>query len=93
MTVVVVNNGAFSWIEAGQRNFDDFSFAVSFDRIDFAAVTEDLSVNGYRVTDADDYLDTLETAVSNSEPALIDVPTKPVPEIDPIPVYWLEPES
>jgi len=79
---------------SNRSKYSMFQFpSLTFAGVDFAAIAEDLGVNGYRVTDAEDYRKTLETAVGDSEPALVDVPTKPLPEIDPVPVDWLEPES
>jgi acetolactate synthase-1/2/3 large subunit len=92
-TLVVVNNGAYSWIEAGQRNFDDFSFAVDFASTDYAAVAEEFDVAGYRVESADEYRETLADAVAHDGPSLVDLPTRPLPTIDNVPVGWLEPDE
>jgi acetolactate synthase-1/2/3 large subunit len=92
-TLVVVNNGAYSWIEAGQRNFDDFSFAVDFASTDYAAVAEEFDVAGYRVESADEYRETLADAVAHEGPSLVDLPTRPLPTIDNVPVGWLEPDE
>jgi thiamine pyrophosphate-dependent acetolactate synthase large subunit-like protein len=92
-TLVVVNNGAYSWIEAGQRNYQDFSFAVDFDATNFAAVAEEFGVDGYRVESADEYEDALASAVESEGPSLVDLPTRPLPTIDTVPVDWLEPKE
>ncbi len=91
VTLVVVNNGSFSWIEAGQRNFADFAFGVEFGSADYAAVAEQLGVAGFRVSAADEYETALATAVETDGPALVDVPTAPLPDIEDVPVDWLEP--
>jgi acetolactate synthase-1/2/3 large subunit len=91
VTLVVVNNGSFSWIEAGQRNFADFAFGVDFGSADYAAVAEDLGLTGLRVSADEEYEDALATAVGTDGPALVDVPTKPLPDIEDVPVDWLEP--
>ena len=93
VTVVVVNNDAFSWIEAGQRSFADFSFGVDFDGTDFAAVAEGFGIAGYLVASADDYEPTLREAVAHDGPALVDLPVRPLPTIDDTPVDWLEPDE
>lgn len=93
VTVVVVNNDAFSWIEAGQRSFADFSFGVDFDGTDFAAVAEGFGLAGFRVDSADDYEPTLREAVQHDGPALVDLPVRPLPTIDDTPVDWLEPDE
>jgi acetolactate synthase-1/2/3 large subunit len=92
-TLVVVNNGAFSWIEAGQRNYQEFSFAVDFDGTNYAAIAEEFGIDGYRVERADEYEDVLATAVESDGPALVDLPTRPLPTIDNVPVDWLEPNE
>lgn len=92
-TLVVVNNGAFSWIEAGQRNFEEFSFAVDFDSTNYAAVAEEFDVTGYHVESADDYEEALAEAVETDGPAVIDLPVRPLPTIDDVPVDWLEPNE
>lgn len=92
-TLVVVNNGAYSWIEAGQRNYNDFSFAVDFDTMNYAAVAEEFDVAGYRVESADEYEEVLADAVGHDGPSLVDLPTRPLPTIDNVPVGWLEPEE
>ena len=92
-TLVVVNNGSYSWIEAGQRNFDDFSFAVEFAPTNYAAIAEEFDVAGYRVESAAEYEATLAEAVAYDGPSLVDLPTRPLPTIDNVPVGWLEPDE
>lgn len=93
VTVVVVNNGAFSWIEAGQRNHADFSFGVDFGETDHAAVAEEFGLAGFRVEAADEYEPTLAAALETDGPAVVDAPTRPLPTLDDAPVDWLEPEG
>lgn len=93
VTVVVINNGAYSWIEAGQQNYDEFSFAVDFDSYDYAAVAEEVGISGFRVSSSDDYERTLREAFEFDGPALIDVPVQPLSTIDDVPVTWLEPDD
>ena len=93
ITLVVVNNAAFSWIEAGQRNYDDFSFGVDFSELDYAGIAEQFGLSGFRVESADEYEETLAEAVELDGPAVVDVPTKALPEIDNVPVSWLEPDE
>jgi acetolactate synthase-1/2/3 large subunit len=92
-TIVVVDNESFSWIEAGQRSFADFSFGVDFDGVDYASVAEDVGIDGYRVEAADEFRPTLADAVGSEGPALVDLPTRPLPEIENVPVDWLEPDE
>jgi len=92
-TLVVVNNSAFSWIEAGQRNYQEFSFGVDFEPMNYAAIAEEFGLAGYRVEDAAEYEQVLAEAVSTEGPALVDLPTRPLPTIDNVPVDWLEPDE
>jgi len=92
-TVVVVNNGSFSWIEAGQRSFADFSFGVDFEGVDYAGIAADVGPDGYRVEAADEFRPKLAEAVGSVGPAPVDLPTVPLPEIDDVPVDWLEPDE
>lgn len=92
-TLVVINNGAFSWIEAGQRSFREFSFGVDFASNDYAAVAEDFDIAGFRVDEAHEYEEKLAAAVAHEGPALVDLPTRPLPSIDNVPVDWLEPDE
>jgi acetolactate synthase-1/2/3 large subunit len=93
VTLVVVNNDSFSWIEAGQRSFADFSFGVEFGSANYAAVAEDLGLAGFRVESANDYESMLAAAVETNGPALVDLPTVPLPDLDNVPVDWLEPDA
>lgn len=93
VTVVVVNNASFSWIEAGQRSYADFSFGVDFEELDYARIAAEFGLKGLRVESADEYEPTLREAVEHDGPALVDLPTRPLPAIDDAPVDWLEPED
>jgi len=92
-TIVIINNKSFSWIEAGQRSFAEFSFGVDFGGVDFANVAEDCGLNGYCVEAADEFRPKLAEAVESDGPAVIDLPTKPLPDIENVPVDWLEPDE
>lgn len=93
VTVVIVNNASFSWIEAGQQNFDNFSFGVDFEGLNYAQIAEDFGMAGYRVEDSNEYESTLEAAVTHDGPALVDLPCQPLPTLEDTPVDWLEPED
>ncbi|WP_137285907.1 thiamine pyrophosphate-binding protein [Halorussus salinisoli] len=93
ITVVVFNNNAFSWIEAGQQNYSGFSFGVEFSSLDHAAIAEEYGVAGFRVESAEEFEDAFQAAIEVDGPSLVDVPTQPLPSIDNVPVDWLEPEA
>lgn len=91
--MIVVNNGAFSWIEAAQRSFAEFSFGVEFDDLDYAAISEEFGRTGFRVENADEYEQTLREAVALDAPAVVDLPTRPLPSLPDTPVDRLEPDE
>lgn len=93
VTIVVVSNDAFSWIEAGQRGYADFSFGVDFKAVDHAAVAEAYGISGISVEDADGFTSALNEATSTREPYLIDLPVTPIATLDDVPVDWLAPAS
>jgi acetolactate synthase-1/2/3 large subunit len=93
VTVVVFNNNAFSWIEAGQQNYSSFSFGVEFSSLDHAAIAEEFGLAGFRVEEAEEFETKFRAAVETDGPALVDVPTRPLPELEDVPVDWLEPEE
>jgi acetolactate synthase-1/2/3 large subunit len=92
-TIVVFNNGAFSWIEAGQQSYDEFSFGVEFSSLDYASLVEKFGVAGFSVESADEFKSQFRAAVETDGPALVDVPTQSLPDIEDVPVDWLEPDE
>ncbi len=93
VTIVVVNNAAFSWIEAGQRNYADFGWGVDFSDLNYAAIAEAFGLTGHRVTESNEYESALRTAITTDGPSVIDLPVQPLPSIDNPPVDWLTPED
>lgn len=93
VTIIIVNNASFSWIEAGQRNYADFSFGVDFEELNYARIAEEFGFTGFRVETADGYEEKLKQAVELDGPALVDLPTRPLPTLENTPVDWLEPED
>jgi len=70
-----------------------FSFGVDFGGVDYASVAGDVGLEGYRVESAEEFRPKLADAVASEGPALVDLPTEPLPEIDDVPVDWLEPDE
>lgn len=93
VTIVVVNNAAFSWIEAGQRNYAEFGWGVDFSDLNYAAIADAFGLTGHRVNEPEEYASSLRTAVSTDGPSLIDLPVQSLPSIDNPPVDWLTPED
>lgn len=92
-TIIIFNNGAFSWIEAGQQSYDEFSFGVEFGSLEYASIAEEFGVSGFAVESAEEFEPQLRAAVETDGPALVDVPTQPLPDLDDVPVNWLDPEE
>lgn len=93
ITLVVVNNEAFSWIEAGQQSYDGFSFGVHFNDLDYAGIGESFGLEGFRVTSADEFESVMAAALAVDGPSVVDVPTRDLASIDNVPVDWLEPDE
>lgn len=93
VTIVVTNNAAFSWIEAGQRSYAEFSFGVEFDGLNYANIATEFGLDGYEVTEPDEYKAALEEAVNSDRPSLIDLPSRSLPSLPDTPVNWLEPSD
>lgn len=92
-TIVVVNNDSFSWIEAGQQNYADFSFGVKFDGLNYAAIAVEFGLEGFAVESADQYEQVLQDAVSFDGPSVVDLPVRPLHALSSTPVDWLEPDE
>lgn len=93
VTIVVVNNTAFSWIEAGQRSYADYSFGVDFSEMNYADIARGFGITAYRVEEANRYESVLQDAVHTESPVLIDLPVEPLPNLEHTPVDWLEPDD
>ena len=77
--MIVLSNGAYGWIKAGQKSgYDARYFSVDFDPTDHARVAEAYGVKGWHVTDPGDLARTLRAAISHDGPALVDVVSQPL---------------
>jgi acetolactate synthase-1/2/3 large subunit len=76
---VVVSNGVYGWIKAGQKaRFDARYFSVDFSRTDHAAVAAGYGIRTWRVTEPGDLKAALGAAVAHDGPALVDVVCQPL---------------
>jgi len=81
ITFVVVSNGVFGWIKAGQKSgFVGRYFSVDFSTTDHAKVAEAFGLQTWRVEDPDELLPKLEAALNCPGPSLIDVVCQPLQE-------------
>ena len=81
ITFVVIANAVYGWIKAGQKTgYGSRYFSVDFGVTDHAKVAEAFGVRSWRVTDPKDLKSVLKTAISASEPTLVDVVCQPLHE-------------
>jgi acetolactate synthase-1/2/3 large subunit len=79
VTLVVVSNGVFGWIKAGQKSgYDKRYFSVDFSRTDHARVAESFGLKTWRVEDPAGLEDALKKAVDSGGPTLVDVLCQPL---------------
>ena len=81
ITFVVISNGVFGWIKAGQKSgFEERYFAVDFSITDHARVAEVYGLKTWRVEEPGELRSKLAAALNCSGPALIDVICQPLQE-------------
>ena len=81
ITFVVVSNGVFGWIKAGQKSgFDERYFSVDFSTTDHAKVAEAFGLQPWRVEDPGELRSKMEAALNCPGPSLIDVICQPLQE-------------
>lgn len=81
ITFVVLTNGAYGWIKAGQKSgFGARYFSVDFDRTDHARVAEAYGLKVWRVEDPLELKPALAAALEYGGPTLVDVVTQPLHE-------------
>ena len=79
ITFVVVSNGSFGWIKAGQKfAYGARYFAVDFAATDHAAVASAFGMKSWRVTDPGRLSKSLREALAHSGPSLVDVVCQPL---------------
>ena len=81
IAMVVIANGTFGWIKAGQRSgFAERYFAVEFTTGQHARIAEAYGIKAWRVEDPADLRPALAKALEAGEPTLVDVVTQPLHE-------------
>ncbi len=79
--MVVIANGSFGWIKAGQRSgFDGRYFSVDFTPGQHAWIAEAYGVKAWRVEAPADLGPAVAAALKVDAPTLIDVVTQPLHE-------------
>jgi acetolactate synthase-1/2/3 large subunit len=81
VTLVVVSNGVYGWIKAGQRTgFGERYFSVDFGRSRHARIAEAFGMRSFEVSDPEQLRPTLAAALEAGEPTLVDVLCQPLQE-------------
>ncbi len=90
LTVVVVNNGTFGWIKAGQHHqYQGRYQSVDFSPSDHAAVAAAYGFETWRVEDPNKLGAALSAAVASTRPALVDVICQPLHETEAPVSEWI----
>jgi len=81
ITFIVISNGTFGWIKAGQRSgYEKRYFGVDFDATDHAAVAAVYGVKSRRVTEPGELGKALKEALAHGGPSLVDIVCQPLHE-------------
>ena len=81
VTFVVISNGTYGWIKAGQKSgYDARYFGVDFEATDHAKVAAVFGLKSRRVTDPDELAEALKEALAHGGPTLVDIVCQPLHE-------------
>jgi acetolactate synthase-1/2/3 large subunit len=81
ITFIVISNGTYGWIKAGQRSgYGKRYFGVDFGTTDHAAVASAYGAKSWRVTEPGHLGEVLEKALAYGGPALVDIVCQPLHE-------------
>ena len=81
ITLVVISNGGYGWIKAGQRSgYGGRYFSVDFDRSDHAAIARAYGLEAWRVQEPQALRRALADAIAADGPTLVDVIAQPLHE-------------
>jgi acetolactate synthase I/II/III large subunit len=81
ITFIVISNGAYGWIKAGQKSgYGQRYFSVDFEPTDHAAVAAAYGMKSWRVTEPNDLAKVLKEALAHGGPSLVDIVCQPLHE-------------
>jgi acetolactate synthase-1/2/3 large subunit len=81
ITFIVISNGTYGWIKAGQRSgYGKRYFGVDFGTTDHAGVASAYGVKSWRVTEPEELSKVLKEALAHGGPALVDIVCQPLHE-------------
>jgi acetolactate synthase-1/2/3 large subunit len=79
VTLIVLSNGSYGWIRAGQRTgFGGRFYSVDFTRTDHAKVAQAYGLAAWRVSEPEQLRPALAAAIESSRPSLVDIVTQPL---------------
>jgi acetolactate synthase-1/2/3 large subunit len=81
LTCVVISNGTYGWIKAGQKSgYGQRYFSVDFGVTDHARVADAFGVKSWKVSDPRDLDAALRQAIAHGGPTLVDIVCQPLHE-------------
>lgn len=81
ITFIVVSNGVYGWIKAGQKTgFDERYYSVDFSQSDHARIASGFGIKSWRVEDPTELQGVLKEALATEGPTLVDVVCQPLHE-------------
>ena len=89
VVLVVVANGNYGWIKAGQKVMGGKYFSVDFTMADHAKIAEAFNITSRRVEDTQDLGDALKWAIGQNSPVLLDVVMQPLHEANAPVSKWI----
>ena len=81
ITFVVISNGTYGWIKAGQKSgYGQRYFSVDFDSTDHAAVASAFGVKSWHVIEPKELGKVLRESLAHGGPSLVDIVCQPLHE-------------
>ena len=90
VVAVVFHDEAYGNVKRIQQQTFDREIASTLTNPDFAALGESFGMRGYHASDPESLKNVLDEAIAADEPAIVDVPIGPQPDIWPT-LLWLDP--
>lgn len=73
-TTIIFNDGGYGLIEWKQQQYYGEAAFIKFGNPDFVRLAESMGLKGYRVESSEDFIPTLETALAQDVPTILDCP-------------------
>jgi acetolactate synthase-1/2/3 large subunit len=80
VTLIVLNNGSYGWIKAGQKQLGEKYYSVDFSQSNHARIAEAYGMRGLRVEKPDELAPALKEGLSADGPVLLDIVVQPLQE-------------